>query len=456
MKKLFSTFVLSIYLSISAFSGNIVGNGGFEFTTGAINAWSVGSTAPGVQTYSFETVNPISGTQSALMAITTSGTTSTDDVVNAVNLNLNTNIACTKGASYKLTFKAKATNANGTDLSSVVMPINIVTGSGITPVTKLLDDYVIMTSSVQTFELMFVCPVVAGYCNLKFLYGNFPAGTSIMIDDVVIEEVTNPLTSGNLCNGDFESVAFGKPAGSLSDYASYNNASATTSTGWTQFKPNGSGDSFSANASSYDPITGTKSYQLSMKNGAPVGANNAAYMVGWAFCPAVGFKYTCTFKAKSSIATANMGVKLISYNGAIVNSDNPTAYDLTPTAKSFTFTSNTVTDYSFYYLLCFQVGTLPPNAYIMLDDVLLYQSDISSGLKLIYERDDVKVFGSNLQMHVTTPINAQATVYLLSGKVAKKQLLTAGDNQFYMPKGIYVVQVETATTIIKSTKVVVW
>ena len=283
-------------------------------------------------------------------------------------------------------FKAKATNANGIDLSSVVMPVKIASGSGVTVASTLLDDYVIMSSSVQTFEMMFVCPVVAGYCNLKFQYGNFPAGTSIMIDDVVIEEVTNPLTSGNLCNGDFESVSFGKSAGSLSGYDSFNNTDVLTSTGWTQLKPAGSGDSFSANASSYDPITGAKSYQLQIKTGAPIGVNNAAYMVGWAFCPAVGFKYTCTFKAKSSIAVANMGVKLISYNGAIVNSDSPTAYDLTPSAKSFTFTSNTVTDYSFYYLLCFQVGTLPPSAYIMLDDVVLYQSDISSGLKLISER----------------------------------------------------------------------
>ena len=61
-----------------------------------------------------------------------------------------------------------------------------------------------------------------------------------------------------------------------------------------------------------------------------------------------------------------------------------------------------------------------------------------------------------MQMHVTTPINAQATVYSISGQVIKKQLLAAGENEFSIPKGIYVVQVETATEIIKSTKVVVW
>jgi hypothetical protein len=68
----------------------------------------------------------------------------------------------------------------------------------------------------------------------------------------------------------------------------------------------------------------------------------------------------------------------INSNGGIVNFDNITGIALTTTAQTYTFTSNAISDYSAYYILCFQVGTLAASKSVIIDDVQLYIAELET------------------------------------------------------------------------------
>ena len=179
-------------------------------------------------------------------------------------------------------------------------------------------------------------------------------------------------------------------------------------------------------------------------------------MVGWGFVPVLGSTYICTFKAKSSV-DFTAGMKIITYDGKYTSSDKRSFFAITSTPQTFTYVTDPIKYYASFQILCFQWGTLPSTAICWIDDVVLKQTSAGaiSGTKQILQNDNVKVYGGNLTVIVKTPENAQANVYSISGQLIKKQLLVAGENRFAMPKGIYVVQIETPNAIIKSSKAIV-
>ena len=296
MKKL--TFIAALLCSISAFSINIVNNGTFEHAT-ANYAWSTGVTAPGAHTVVIESASPITGAKSAKITVTTSGGT-------AANLIDYVGIACAKGATYKISFKAKATNA--ADMTVKVTNLT-ATGTAVTTQTASL------TSTVQSFEFTFANANLCSYNFLVFQYGNFATGTVITLDDVAVEEVTSPLTTGNLCNGDMEAdVAAGtaKVATAIPGYNGF------LSSGWTVEYLTGTLNGYNAYITANNFITGVKS--MTMKMGTTPGATNASYMLSWPFAAVVGKKYTCTFSAKTDVTGGfNAGIKLISFNRVYID-----------------------------------------------------------------------------------------------------------------------------------------
>jgi len=352
MKKI--TLFISLIISIYAFSVNIVSNGTFENTT-----FNYGWTNVGSQTVAAETTTPLSGSKS--YKATLSGGSGLANTIYSW-----TPIALAKSATYKITFKAKATNA--ASLTVLITNVTALTGNSITNQT------VSLTSTVQSFELTFTNTNICGYNIFHFLYGNFPSGTVITLDDVSIQETTSPLTNGNLCLGDFETTMVTgttktpNPAG----YSSY----GASGTGWTYLKP--SGGTFLEGISATNPISGTKSANLSISGTGAPGATNISHMYVWSFNAALGNKFTCTFKAKVNTGTFNAGIKFASYDLTTTNFENITGVALTTTTQTFTFTSNTIGTYSAYYLLCLEIGTLPIGSVITLDDVELYQSEVET------------------------------------------------------------------------------
>jgi hypothetical protein len=405
-------------------------------------------------TSSLETVAPISGTKSAKFSITATTTARNLDWVYLA-------FSCSKDATYKVSFKAKATHTTA-DISALTLGVKVVMSSldGILPadLPVSMDESTKLNATAQSYDFTFSTTSVFACNLLYFNFGNYPVGTEIIIDDVVVEEVTFPtLTDGNICYGDFETTCLtSKWNGALNTtpYTQYADKDPATACGWNTFRP--SGQAFSSGGqSTATPITGLKSYRISMA-GEPSTADSA-YMFAWGFVPVLGSTYTCTFKAKSSV-DFSAGMKIMAYDAKGARTSDKTAcFAVTSTAQTFTYVSDPVKYWAFFQMLCIQYGTLPQNATFTIDDVVLKQSSAGSisGTKQIIDNPKVKIYGNNGNINVSTPESAQANVYSLSGQVVKKQMLVLGDNKFSMPKGIYVVQIVTPKAIIKSTKVIV-
>ena len=423
MKRL--TLIVALVCSISAFSVNIISNGTFENATFSLG-WTKMTSGSGAQASEAETTAPLSGFKSLKSTVTTSGGS-------ANTIYCFQQIALVKAATYKITFKAKASIA---DNMTVQITNSTLTGTLVTSHTFAL------TTSVQTFTWTFDNTNLCPYNFLQFQYGNLPSGTIVYLDDISVEEVTSPLTDGNLCNGDFEAnYALGRPVYVLTGYST----SQEPNSGWSMFKLSTQAGSLIGYLTPNYPISGSKSLQFNIGT-CSSGATNASYMTGWAFTAVMGKKYTCTFKAKVSTGTFNAGIKLISYDGSVTNFDNINGVALTTTAQTFTFTSNAISSTSFFpfYILCFQYGNLTPGVNITIDDVQLNIADLEtpSGVSNATKLNSQVFVNAANQIVIESPEEVNVFIYNVMGQKQYENKLTSTkkivDKKF--GAGIYLVE----------------
>ena len=426
MKKIFSTIVLGLLIACNAFSVNLASNGDFELgTTTATSWWSaVNANA----TYAITTTSPISGLNSAAVTVNSQGST-------IGSAGINQNVSMTKGGVYTISFKVSS-SANCNVQWAVSQYFGAYTWMALSPTyavtqtTKSLS-YTITATSTGLHKLNMFC-------------GTAAAGTVIKFDDITVIENTESL---NQVNGEFEEGLHN------AYYSTYTDSIC----GWTIVNP-ASGPRMTAVLDKVTPISGTSSLKITSTGTPNATPASADLQLVYPFAGVNGMYYTVSFKAKAS-AACTMGTYLTAVqwnsNSNFINEKTATLTASPTVPQTFTYTSVPFTNVDGRALLMFRFGKLANGVSILLDDVKVTMStSLTAVSKLIADRADVTVSGFNSLIRINTPIAAKASVYTLDGKLAKQQILVEGENQFALSKGTYVVIVETATEIIKSSKVV--
>jgi len=292
MKKLTTFFAIIIALSLSA-QTNIITNGTFE--DGTITGWIPNSQNGGIMDVTAEGTNPISGTKSLLIDIQNSGNASWAQKVSW-------RISLTKGAIYKISFKAKASAAG-----VLKGYINRFEGPW---ADVSIHDYNV-TTDVQSFEFTTAAitnVIGAGY-SFDFYVGHLPSGTKVWVDDVNIIEITSPLTDGNLCNGDFENDVLNSPYPYTTPQTMFY--------GWTKNDYDRGRIQYSIDNTSL--ISGTNSFKAHSVNGPDDNGWRSQLM--WQFAPVVGQKYILEFDAKSDVAFSMTTEAFVEYAGSVRPND---------------------------------------------------------------------------------------------------------------------------------------
>jgi hypothetical protein len=278
--------------------------------------------------------------------------------------------------------------------------------------------------------------------DIEFDFGHLIAGDKIWLDDVVVEEVTDPLTDGNVCNGDFEEDVVNE---------SYYGSSLLY--GWTIRLENGV-SMITYEIDETNPIAGEKSMKLSNWSGTVGdGWENA---LNWVFRPVYGKQYTLDFKAKATepfILTAEAWD--FWDNGGRSNPLFSETFQITDLIQTFQLSApaNAVVQYGESYYLSFQLANIPNNASLWLDDIRLYQWDQFTGIRNeIKEKENVSIYGRGKEIFINAEHQGQVHVYNLSGQLVLTSMLTPGVNTLRMQDGIYVVQVIENGIIVKSNK----
>jgi uncharacterized protein (TIGR03437 family) len=146
-------------------------NGNFE---NGLAYWASNSYAAGaVGTAVASTANPIDGTASAMLTVSSSTGT-------AWHLQFLQGFKMTQGMTYTVSFKARSS-------APVSLPLMIQLASS--PNTVYLGPTAAVTTNASLFQYAFVAPVSAAV-NMSFEYGNINPNT-VWLDDVSIKESTN-------------------------------------------------------------------------------------------------------------------------------------------------------------------------------------------------------------------------------------------------------------------------
>lgn len=385
---------------LNSFAGNIVNNGDFEL--GSISSTS-GWTTIGTQNFSIESVNPLAGVYSAkiITGISTPGNIQSQGVSQFLNFPANSR--------YLVSFKAKASAACNIQ-GFVVQAFN--------PFGMLASSSnIYLTTSTQSFSYYVNSISLSGLCNFVFNYGNVATGTTIWLDDIVVQE-SQPLTSANLCNGDFENSmnnALCTPSG-----YNYNFRSTGTSTsnenqyfyGWTNLRLSTVSDTalicFDA---SVNKIAGAKSLKFTkVASGSQHTLTSQDLRFAWLFAGVRSKYYTISFKAKSSV-NLNIGVAISNMvtntNLVAVNYLKEQTLSLSPVVKTYICSTTTpINQTDNRCVLAFCLGMLPANASVWIDDVNLMEGESVSGLSLSTTKATVNM-KSTVQLKATlSPIDA--------------------------------------------------
>ncbi|MEA4839994.1 MAG: carbohydrate binding domain-containing protein [Bacteroidales bacterium] len=430
MKKLLFIIAFATSLSVNA-QTNFVANGNFE--GGTTEGWNSQSWE-GSMLLNTDDSEPLSGTKSLVITILTS----TGNHILAEDFwkqNINWRMPISKGAKYKISFKAVASD-----------PCEII-GSfdqNFAPFGQIAQNTFQLTATPQTYEYTTgALPDVVGCGNFTFFLGNLEAGTQIWLDDISITEVTSPLTDGNICNGDFEADAandsyYGKPQ----------------ICGWSEHMD---GATVNYEIDQTTPISGNKSLKITGVSGTPATDGWKAQLI-WMFSPIIGKTYMIEFKAKST-ADFKMAVEAWDdwNNNTRINQLFWQEFDITNEVKTFKLgnVSAVATVYNRYFL-AFWLGLIPNGASVWIDDIKFYQSDgDASAVKEIKENDHIYVKSNYGHIVVETPNNGIAYIYSISGQLIQQKNIVAGVNQITSTNGLYMVQVVEENVIVKSTKVLV-
>lgn len=419
---LFVAMVISISMSVAV---NFVSNGTFESD---LEGWSQIENE-GTHSFVSDANVPLGGTKSGLITILTSTTNGL--IGDNYKQGLRWRMSAIKNATYKVRFKAKA--------SKEIQLISIFQ-QNFAPYAGFGENEWTITTAAENYEMVVTNEMgVGGDWSFVFYYGHLAAGDKLWIDDISIEEIpneiTNKLSDGNICNGDFEV-----------DIA--NSGTDLIAGGWRTFNADPAKTTFIIDSAT--PISGKKSFKGTATKEGTAGWHA---QIIWNFCPVVGQLYTLEFKAKAS---ENVGIVVESIDDWPVR-DNAMCYltyDLTPSVQSFkTDIEIAVTEYDTYTLI-FWLGNLKAGKSIWLDDIKLYQTNTLSEVQLTFEDDPntyVRTKENAISIGTTTP--ALVNIYNLQGKNIISQNVKSGENTIPCEKGIYIVQVIADNRIIKSLKV---
>lgn len=366
MKKHYFAFLLGLLYSITAFAGNIIGNGDFESgTVLASSYWTTASSSPAAQTISIDNTSQISGTNAIKATIVTAGTYYT-------RLGFSQAVSLPKVANYTVTFKAKA-SANCFVTSNFVQSFLPYTTLAAPPAFYL-------STSAMSYSYDITSTNSLGLCKLNFYYGDVVSGTTIYIDDISIVEKPG-LTNRNLCNGDFE-TALNNSINTGSYYTANGLAASVTPDanqnkmfdGWGLLRMvhTPTTADFSAGIDSISPIAGAKSIKLTSAGAASTLSSDMIF--SWMFAGQKDMYYTLSFKARSSVNTA-MDVYLgaASNTGPTCDYISTQACNVSTVTQTFTYTSTLpfLQSADGRAVLKFLLGKVPYGVSIWLDDVTL-------------------------------------------------------------------------------------
>ncbi|MFZ4413836.1 MAG: DUF4832 domain-containing protein [Bacteroidales bacterium] len=394
-----------------------------------ITGW-VPESNEGTMTVTEDTANPISGQNSILTTILTS-TGNHDIISDWWKQKMRWRISLSKGAKYKVSFKAKAS-----------APIAILGKfeQFFYPYSSFTTGTFNLSTQDESFEFTTdALPEVVGAGCFNFYFGHLPPATKVWIDDFSIQEIT-PLSDENICNGDFENDILN--AGYLGSPTIY---------GWSKINF-GATVNFAIDQST--PISGQKSIKITGSTGTPSDNGWKAQLI-WQFAPIKDKSYMLEFKAKSS-TNFTMTTEAFQQVGSQRNNDLfQQAFTITPTVKSFKLSLPSVpvtlnSDYS----LAFWLGYLPYNESLWLDDIKLYQySDISTNKLEIKEKGDIYTYVSNNKIIIQTPNGGNAFIYSVSGQLITNVKLLPGMNIITSTKGFFIIQIKEGKAIVKCTKI---
>jgi uncharacterized protein YjdB len=383
---------LSFFFICTVFGGNVIGNGDFELTTTpSVSCW----TTIGTQTYSIETLSPLSGMYSAKVVTGTAGTITSQGLYHMV--------CFPKASQYTVSFKAMA-SAPCAIQNSLVQSFSSYKTLVNSPVFNI-------ETTPRTFSYTLSATAMSGLCKFAFYYGNVATGTTLWLDSVVVKEAA-PLTDLNLCNGDFETT-MNNAMYTPTAYQYNFRTSGTSSTvqnqyyyGWTKVKLATVTDTAAiVFDNSVNKISGNQSLKYTMvTNGVVKATKSSDHQLAWVFAGVRNSNYTISFKAKSSVNT-NIGVAIS--NWGIVNYLPEKTVALSTQTKSFAFSTATVINQTDNRtILSFLMGLLPADVSVWIDDVTLVQGAPVSGVSLSATAVTINR-NSTLQLKATVlPIDA--------------------------------------------------
>jgi|GEM_PF-2632448 len=429
MKKLLLLILLLVSFCLRA-QTNFVTNGDFE--NGTTAGWLTQSWE-GTMMVGVDDAEPLSGTKSLAITILTA----TGNHVLSEDFwkqNINFRMPIFKGAQYKVSFKAVASD-----------PCEII-GSFVknfAPFDVIVQNTFQLSTTPKTYEFITSnLPEVVGCGNFTFFLGNLEAGTQIWLDDISITEVTSPLTDGNICNGDFEQ--------DVTDDSYYGKPQIY---GWSE-QMDGATVNYAIDQT--NPISGSKSIKITGV-GTPASDGWKAQLI-WMFSPVVGKTYMLEFKAK---ATTDCKIAAEAWDDWTNNTRENQLFwkdfDITTETQTYKLdaVSAPVTVYDRYFL-AFWMALIPDGTSVWLDDIKLYQSSGSGSA--VYEINDdehitVKTFKSEIE--ISSPQNGRVNIYSASGQLVNSSVVNEGETRISIPNGFYVIQVIKNNQILKSKKVLV-
>jgi hypothetical protein len=430
MKKLL-LISLIVSLSMSA-QTNFVTNGDFE--SGAYAGWVPKSwEGGGSMLVEIDEWDALSGTKSLLVTILTATGNHiiTEDYWKQ---NIRYRIPIVKGAKYKVSFKAMAS-----DPCSIIGSFD----QNFAPFSPVEYNIFQLTTTSQTYEYTTdAFPEVVGAGCFTFYFGHLEAGTQIWLDDISITEVTSPLTDGNICMGDFERDVQNAPY-----------YTAPQLYGWSKHMD---GATVTYEIDETTPISGSKSMKITGV-GTPASNGWRAQLI-WVYSPILGQQWMCEFKAKS---TADFVMTVESFDSWLEGGRNnnlfKSEFNITSETTTFKLDSATLAQNQHdSYFLAFWVGLLPDGASVWIDDVKFYPyEDGSTNMQVINETDNILIKSINEKIVVETQQKGIAKVYSITGQLIKEINIESGSNQIVIEKGIYIVQVIQNQNISKSSKVIV-
>jgi hypothetical protein len=430
MKRVTLFFAVIISLSISS-QTNLVFNGNFESGT---SGWMPKSWPDqGTMLVEIDEWDPLSDAKSLAVTILTSPNNHIIEE-NFWKQNIRYRIPIIKGAKYKVSFKAMAS-----DPCSIIGSFD----QNFAPYSQVDQHTFNITSTTQNYEYTTEAfPAVVGTGSFAFYFGHLEAGTQIWLDDISITEVTTPLTDGNLCNGGFESDEVNAPY-----------YTAPLLYGWSKHM-----DGATANyeIDETTPISGNKSMKITGV-GTPASNGWKAQLI-WVYSPVLGQQYMCEFKARS---TANFVMTVESFDswleGGRKNDLFKSEFNITNETTTFKLDSATfVANQNDSYFLAFWVGLLPDGASVWIDDIKynLYDASITNTQEVTNNtHTHIKSIDGNIV--VDTEEKGVVKVYSTTGQLIRSVNIESGSYQIMMDKGIYIVQVIQDKNFVKSSKVIV-